>query len=190
MPEITDLKFFADAAALRAWFAKNHARATEVWFGFHRKDSGRGGVTYAEALDEALCFGWIDGIRKKVDDTSYANRFTPRKPTSIWSQVNLGHVARLERLGRMTDAGRAALARRTAARTGTYSFEQPKEIRFDGASAKVFRAAKSAWKFFAAQPPGYRRRVTWWVISAKQPETRAARLEKLVAASVAGNRLE
>lgn len=189
MPEITGLKFFPNAAAFRAWLTKHHATAAELWLGFYRKDSGKGGLTYAEAVDEVLCFGWIDGIRKRIDDVSYANRFTPRKPTSIWSHVNLAHVARLEELGRMTDAGRAALARRSAARTGVYAFEQKAETKFDAATEKAFRANRAAWDFFQAQPPYYRRVMTWSLVSAKKPETRARRLEKLITASAAGKRL-
>lgn len=189
MPEITGLNFFASGAAFRAWLDENHAVATELWVGFHRKDSGKTGVTYAEAVDEALCFGWIDGIRKKIDGTSYANRFTPRKPTSIWSETNLAHVARLEKLGRMTPAGRAALAKRTAARTGVYSFEQRTAPVFAAAETKRFRAVPAAWKFFSALAPSYCRVATWWVVSAKKPETRARRLAALIEASAQGKRL-
>lgn len=190
MPEIVDLQFFESVAQLRRWFEKNHASATEVWVGFYRKGSGRPGPEYLTAVDEALCFGWIDGVRKRVDDTSYANRFSPRKPASNWSLVNIGRVAALEKEGRMTDAGRAAFAARQAARTGVYSFEQKEQPELTRAETKQFRANTKAWKFFSVTlAPSYRRVATWWVVSAKKTETRERRLAALIAASAAGKRL-
>lgn len=189
MPVIVDLQFFESLAELRAWFEKHHASAKEVWVGFYRKGVGRAGPAYLAAVDEALCFGWIDGVRKRVDDTSYANRFSPRKPASNWSHVNIGRVAALEKEGRMTDAGRAAFAARQAARTGVYAFEQAEAPEFTRAETKQFRAAAKAWRFFRALAPSYRRVAIWWVVSAKKPETRERRLKALIEASGKGKRL-
>lgn len=183
-----DVSFFRDATSWRAWLEKYHDSAKEVWVGFFRKDSGRGGITYAEALDEALCFGWIDGIRKKVDATSYTNRFTPRKPGSYWSDVNTRRVQELIKLDRMAGPGLAVFEARDKARTARYSFERA-SASFDAKQLAAFRKNKKAWTFFEAQPPGYRKVATWWVISAKQEATRARRLETLIAKSAAGQRL-
>ncbi len=180
---------FTSAIELRRWLRQNHTRAAELWVGFYNKQSGRGSVTYPEALDEALCYGWIDGIRKRVDDQSYTIRFTPRRPNSIWSNVNLRHIERLKKFGRMRAAGLAAFAARTAARSGLYSFEQ-RPLEFPAALEKPFRARRRAWNFWQAQPPGYRRTVIWWVISAKQDTTRQCRLTALIALSVARQRLD
>lgn len=185
---VAALTFFASAAEFRRWLEANHATATELILGFHNKDSGRGGITYAEALDEALCFGWIDGLVRRLDASSHSRRFTPRKPGSIWSKINLRHVERLIAAGRMQPAGLAAHARRSAAKTGVYSFEnRPEDL--PPALKKTFRADARAWKFWSAQPPGYRRTATWWVISAKQETTRQRRLAQLIADSAAGRRL-
>lgn len=182
-------RFFASAAGFRKWLAANHARARELVVGFHKKDSGRGGITYAEALDEALCHGWIDGVRHRLDESSYSIRFTPRRPRSIWSRVNIGHVERLRQAGRMAAPGLKAYAAREAARSGIYSFENaPRELA--DADAQRFRQDRGAWEFFQKQPPGYRRVATWWVVSAKQDATRQRRLDRLMLDSRAGRRLE
>ena len=183
-------RFFRTAADFRRWLEKHHARETELWVGYYKKDSGKKSITHPEAVDEALCFGWIDGIRKKLDDVSYVNRFTPRKPTSNWSAVNIARVEALEAEGRMTEAGRRAFAAQKAERTGVYSFEQKQAPKLDPALEKKFRANRPAWTFFQAQPPSYRRVTTWWVISAKKEETRIRRLEKLLEASAKGERLQ
>jgi uncharacterized protein YdeI (YjbR/CyaY-like superfamily) len=180
--------FFEEASAWRVWLEKHHASVKEAWVGFHRKESGLGGITYAEALDEALCFGWIDGIRKKVDATSYTNRFTPRKPGSYWSDVNTKRALELIKLGRMAAPGLAVFEARDKARTAKYSFERASAA-FDAKQLAAFRKNKRAWTFFEAQPPSYRKVATWWVISAKQEATRARRLETLIAKSAAGQRL-
>jgi uncharacterized protein YdeI (YjbR/CyaY-like superfamily) len=177
--------FFADEAGFRAWLAENHTMANEVWVGFYRKDSGLGGMGYPAAVDQALCFGWIDGIRKKLDERSYANRFTPRKPRSNWSNVNIKRVAELTAEGRMAPSGVAAFEARTAGNSGVYSFEQP-EAAFPGDFAARFAANQGAWDFFLAQAPHYRRAATHWVLSAKREETRLRRLETLIADSAAG----
>ncbi|MEY2495172.1 MAG: hypothetical protein QOJ45_1664 [Verrucomicrobiota bacterium] len=181
--------FFASPAKFRQWLAKNHARAAELWVGFYRKDSGRPSITWPESVDEALCFGWIDGIRKKVDDESYKIRFTPRRPKSIWSAVNIGRVAVLTHEGRMQPAGIAAFARREEATSAIYSFENRESAKLPAADEREFRRDPVAWEFFQRQPPGYRRLAAWFVISAKRPETRRKRLERLIEQSRAQRRL-
>jgi uncharacterized protein YdeI (YjbR/CyaY-like superfamily) len=182
------LRFFRSGGELRKWLEKNHAKSDELWIGFYRKDSGKGGITYAEALDEALCYGWIDGIRKKLDDESFTTRFTPRKPKSIWSNVNIGHVARLTKEGRMQPPGIAAFSAKDSSRVGVYSFER-EVAELEPSMVKQFKRDPSAWKFFQSQPPYYRRVASWWVISAKRDETRADRLARLIAHSSRGERL-
>jgi uncharacterized protein YdeI (YjbR/CyaY-like superfamily) len=181
--------FFASPAKFRQWLAKSHARAAELWVGFYRKDSGRPSITWPESVDEALCFGWIDGIRKKVDDESYKIRFTPRRPKSIWSAVNIGRVAVLTHEGRMQPAGIAAFARREEATSAIYSFENRESARLPAADEREFRRDPAAWEFFQRQPPGYRRLAAWFVISAKRPETRRKRLDRLITTSRAQRRL-
>jgi uncharacterized protein YdeI (YjbR/CyaY-like superfamily) len=183
-----NIAFFASQAEFGRWLSKHHATEKELLVGFNRIDSGLGGLTYAQALDEALCFGWIDGVRRKVDDNSFSIRFTPRKPGSIWSLINVRHVERLLAAGSMKSAGIKAFEARVAAKTGIYSFEQKKH-EFEPAQEKLFRANKKAWKFWEAQPPGYKRVSTHWVTSAKQEATRVRRLAQLIADSAAGQRL-
>lgn len=178
---------FRSAQAFRAWLQKHHRAASELWVGFYRKDSGKGGITYPEALDEALCFGWIDGVRKKADPDSYTVRFTPRQPKGAWSLVNIRRMKVLMARGVVTAAGRQAFETRDAKRSGIYSFEQrPQSL--PAPYERRFKADKDAWSFFNAQPPGYRRTVIWWVISAKQEETRLKRLAKLMEESRKGRR--
>lgn len=179
---------FDSPAAFRHWLQQNHATATELWVGFYRKDSGRGGLTYPEALDEALCFGWIDGIRKKTSATAYTNRFTPRKSGSVWSNVNVRHVERLTAAGRMHASGLAAFAARDHQKTGIYSFEN-RPRKFPSALEEIFRESSGAWAFWLDQPPGYRRTATWFVMSAKRDETRRRRLARLVATCAARQRM-
>lgn len=182
--------FFATPAEWRRWLEKNHASATELSVGFYKKGSGRPSITWPEAVDEALCFGWIDGVRRTIDDESYRIRFTPRRARSIWSAVNVKRVAALQQEGRMTEAGLRAFGARSEARTAVYSFEQKRDPAFSAADAKRFRSNAAAWKFFQAQPPSYRRPATWWVISAKQEATRERRLATLIADSAAGRRIK
>lgn len=182
-------RFFKTAAAFRAWLDKNHDKKSELWVGYYKKASGKGGMTYQEALDEALCYGWIDGVVRTIDADSYEQRWTPRKQTSYWSEVNLKKVKRLEEEGRMHEAGRAALARKPADSGTRYAFEKRPET-FPPAMIKQFKAMnKAAWTFFEQQPPGYRRLLIHWVTSAKQEETRQKRLKRLVETSAAGKRL-
>ena len=185
---IVKIRHFKSASDFRHWLEVNHTSVNELWVGFFKKDSGKGGLTYAEALDEALCFGWIDGLKKRVDELSYTHRFTPRKPKSNWSRSNIAHVERLKEAGRMTSAGLKAYAARKPERSGVYSFENaPRTL--GPADEKQFQADKAAWEFFWRQPPGYQRIAIWYVTSAKKPETRARRLARLIAESRSGRRL-
>ncbi len=181
-------KFFSSPAEFRQWLEQNHDRASELLIGFHKKSSGKKSITYAEALDEALCFGWIDGVRRKLNETSYVQRFTPRKPRSIWSLINVNHVERLKKEGRMDPAGLEAYARRDPKRTGIYSFEnEPHKLA--PAYEKKFRQNKSAWKFFEEQPPYYKKLMIFRIMSGKKEETRLRRLEQLIETSAHGKRI-
>jgi uncharacterized protein YdeI (YjbR/CyaY-like superfamily) len=181
-------KFFGSPSQLRAWLVKNHDSAKEILIGFHKKASGKKSITYPEALDEALCFGWIDGIRKSLGETGYTIRFTPRKPKSIWSLVNVRHVERLREEGRMQSSGLAAFELRDSKRTGIYSFEnRPREL--SAAFQEIFRTNKKAWEFFEVQPPYFRRTLAFFVMGAKKEETRLRRLNQLIEASSRGERL-
>ena len=180
--------FFAAPGELRAWLESHHETDRELWVGFHKKGSGRPSVTWREAVDEALCFGWIDGVRKTIDEKRYVIRFTPRKPKSNWSNVNIKRVGELTKLGRMKPAGLAVFEQRHASQQEGYSYER-KEAQLDDAMVKRFRAHRKAWEFWEAQPPYYRRTLAWWVISAKRDETKAKRLEQLIAASGEGRRI-
>lgn len=174
-----DALAFASAAKFRAWLERNHEKKTELWIRFDRASSNKDTLTYKQAVDEALCYGWIDGVLKSLDEASYVRRFTPRKPKSIWSAVNIARVAELEALGKMTDAGRAAFNVREDKRSRVYSFEQ-KEVALEPAEERSFRNNRSAWSFFESQPASYRRAATWWVTSAKRAETRSKRLAELI----------
>lgn len=181
-------KFFATPLHFRRWLEKHHAKKDELWVGYYKKDSGRRSITWPESVDEALCFGWIDGIRKGVDDISYTTRFTPRRKTSVWSAVNIRNVERLIESNRMQPPGLAAFEGRNKDRCEIYSYEQrPADL--PEVFAKQMRKNKKAWQFFQKQPPGYRRIMTWWIVSAKQEGTRQARLAKLIAGSAKQQRL-
>jgi len=181
-------KFFTAPEKFREWLERNHDSAAELLIGFHKKSSRKKSVTYAEALDEALCFGWIDGVRKNLNETSYTIRFTPRKPTSIWSNINVKHVERLQKEGRMHRAGTEAYERRAPERTGIYSFENaPRELPPE--YEKTFRQNKAAWKFFQEQPAGYKRLMVFRTVSAKKEETRLRRLKQLIESSEKGERM-
>jgi uncharacterized protein YdeI (YjbR/CyaY-like superfamily) len=175
--------FFATPEEFRAWLEAHHDTETELLVGFHKKGSGRPSITWPESVDQALCFGWIDGVRKRVDDESYKIRFTPRKRASRWSRVNVERVAELTEAGLMRPSGVAAFEARTE--EGTYSYEQ-REAAFDADRERRLRGNAAAWAFFSAQPPWYRRTATHWVMSAKREETRDRRLSRLVEDSAAG----
>jgi uncharacterized protein YdeI (YjbR/CyaY-like superfamily) len=181
-------RFFTSQEQFRRWLEKNHASGKEIEVGFHKKASGKKSITYSEALDEALCFGWIDGVRRSVDETSYTIRFTPRKSRSIWSLVNVRHVERLQKEGRMHSAGIAAFAQLDPKRTGIYSFENaPRELSRE--YEQEFRRHKGAWEFFQAYPPYLKKQVSYWVMSAKKEETRLSRLRRLIESSAKSERI-
>jgi len=180
MPTATNITFFKTQAALRIWFEKNHDSVSELWIGFYKKDSGKTAATYKEALDEALCFGWIDGIRKSIDEVSYTNRFTPRKKKSTWSAVNIKRVGELKKLKLMKPPGIKAFEERDANKTNLYSFEQRENPKLPALFVKKFKANKKAWKHFSSQPPWYQRTSILMVISAKQEETKLKRLNELI----------
>lgn len=183
-----DVTFFETASDLHHWLDENHAEAGELLLGFYKKSSGREGVTYAEALDEALCYGWIDGVRKSLGDESYTIRFTPRKPGSIWSAVNIKRAEELVEAGRMQPSGLDAFARSEPEKANMYSYERD-NAQLGEAYEEQFRANPAAWDFFQAQPPSYRKAATWWVVSAKKEETRLRRLASLVELSAHGQRI-
>jgi uncharacterized protein YdeI (YjbR/CyaY-like superfamily) len=180
--------FFKTQAGFRAWLEKNHDTKQELLLGLYKLGSGKTGITYKQALDEALCFGWIDGIRRTIDETRWTIRFTPRKPRSIWSQVNLKRAAELEREGKMHVSGLAAFHGHDKTRTNQYSFEN-KDKKLDAALEKRFRANKKAWAWFTKQAPSYQHTASFWVLSAKQAATRARRLETLIHDSEQGIRV-
>jgi uncharacterized protein YdeI (YjbR/CyaY-like superfamily) len=179
-------KFFATPEKFRAWLQAHHATKSELLVGFYKVGQRRPSITWPQSVDEALCFGWIDGVRHSLGDEAYTIRFTPRRPTSNWSLINVERVGELEKLGKMTPAGRSAFAVRSAKRTGVYSSEQQTapELRRD--EAALLRKNARARAYFEAQAPWYRRAATHWVTSAKRLETRARRLAQLIADSAAG----
>ena len=180
--------FFSTPADLRKWFRRNHASASELWIGFHKRDSDKPSITWPESVDEALCVGWIDGIRKTIDSESYMIRFTPRRRGSIWSAVNIRRVEALTNEKRMQAAGLGAFAARIENKSGIYSYEQRSE-QLPEPYASLLRKNRKAWQFFQGQAPSYRKSIVWWVVSAKQEETRRKRLARLVAGSARGRRL-
>lgn len=174
-------KFFKTPEKFRQWLDKHHNIKDELWVGYYKKATGKGSITWPESVDEAICYGWIDGIRKTHDDESYKIRFTPRRPTSIWSAVNIDKAEQLIKTKRMQPSGLAAYKNKKDHKSMIYSFEQKKEdIKLPGEYEKIFRQNKQAWKFFSDQAPYYRRAATWWVISAKREETKQRRLQTLI----------
>jgi uncharacterized protein YdeI (YjbR/CyaY-like superfamily) len=189
MPRRPAPTFFTSPERFRAWLERHHAGEAELQVGFHKVATGKPSLTWSQSVDEALCFGWIDGVRRSLGPEAYTIRFTPRRPGSTWSAVNVAKVEQLEREGRMHPAGREVYARRTDARTQVYTYERRGEARLTAAQQRTFRARPEAWAFFGAQPPGYRRTAIYWVAAAKQEATRDRRLAVLVADSAAGRRL-
>jgi uncharacterized protein YdeI (YjbR/CyaY-like superfamily) len=181
--------FCADREAFRAWLDEHHATASELWVGLYKKGSGRPTITWPEAVDEALCFGWIDGVRQRIDDESYMNRFTPRKPNSNWSAVNVRRVEELTKQRRMRAAGLKAFRERREDETATYSYELRHQVKLDPAQERRFRSKQRAWEWFQTQPKGYRTTAVYWVMSAKKPETRERRLTTLIEDSEQGMRV-
>jgi uncharacterized protein YdeI (YjbR/CyaY-like superfamily) len=184
-----EIRFFARPTDFRKWLQVHHGKSREQWVGFYRKATGRPSITWPESVDEALCVGWIDGIRKTIDAESYKIRFTPRKATSNWSAVNIGRVKELTKLGRMRPAGLKAFELRKEEKSGIYAYENRKSAVLGAVDEKQFRARHKAWDFFQKLPVAYRQTLIWWIVTARKEETRKQRLEKLIAASEAGRRL-
>jgi uncharacterized protein YdeI (YjbR/CyaY-like superfamily) len=186
-PTPHDVQFLTTPEELRDWFDANHATAAELWLGYYKKSSGRPSLTWSEAVDEALCVGWIDGVRYSLDETCSAQRFTPRRKGSTWSAVNVAKVAALTEQGRMRPAGIAAFEARDPARTAIYSYEL-EAAAFSAEESSLFQANVAAWEHWERQPPGYRKQVTNWVTSAKRDETRTKRMAELIELTAAGER--
>ena len=182
------VKFFKTPPDFRKWLAAHHSSQSELWVGFYKKDSGKASITWPQSVDEALCYGWIDGLRKTIDGLSYKIRFTPRKQRSTWSAVNIKRVGELTEQGLMQETGLKAFAARQEHRSGIYSYEQ-RSPELPVQYAKKLKKSAAAWKFFQAQPPGYRKIMNWWILSAKREETRLKRLEKLIDESAHGRRI-
>ena len=180
--------FFARPEDFRRWLQRNHDKADELLVGFWKKDSGKPSMTWPESVDEALSFGWIDGVRRRIDDESYSIRFTPRRRGSIWSAVNIKRATELTRLGRMAPAGLRAFEARDEKKSAIYSYEnRPRDLAPE--YEKSFRTNKKAWEYWSAQPPGYRRQLTYFVMEGKKNETRQRRLATLIDACAQGRRL-
>lgn len=184
----TKIRYFTSSLEFRTWLAQNHMTATELWVGFYMKHTGRPSMTWPESVDEALCAGWIDGIRKNVDERRYVIRFTPRRRSSIWSAVNIKRANELIAHGLMLEAGLRAFEARSDHKSAIYAYER-KNARLHATHEKALRRNREAWAFFRAQPPSYLKVVTWWIVSAKKEETRLKRLAKLIEYSAAGRRL-
>ena len=182
-------KFFPTPADFRLWLSERGASESELLVGFYKKGTGRPSMTWPESVDQALCFGWIDGVRRSLGPDAYTIRFTPRKAGSHWSNINIARVAELRALGLMTPAGLAAFEARSTSNSGRVSFEQA-EVALPDEFVTEFQAVPGAWEFWSAQPPGYRKTATWWVISAKREETRRKRLATLIEDSAAGLRIK
>ncbi len=181
-------RFFKSSKDFRGWLGKRHDTVDELWVGFFRKSSGKPGLAYLDAVDEALCFGWIDGLKKTIDLQRYMHRFTPRKADSTWSVVNTRRFGQLTAEGRVAAPGREVFAKRDQRKTGRYSYERA-HAAFDSSLEAAFKAEAKAWTFFCAQPPGYQKLLTYWVTSAKQDETRRRRLAMLIDHSAEGKRI-
>ena len=181
-------KFFAAPSEFRKWLEKNNKKKTELLVGFYKVDSGKPSMTWSQSVDEALCFGWIDGIRKSVDEERYTIRFTPRRRTSIWSSVNIKRAGELIRDGLMQAPGLKAFEARREFRSGIYAYEQ-RSADLPEPYLGQLRKNKNAWAFFQLQTPGYKKLMMWWIVSAKKEETRLSRLKKLIAESAAGRKI-
>lgn len=175
--------FFASPAEFGVWLAKHHATDQELIVGYYKVATGKPSMTWSESVDEALCFGWIDGVRRTYDEHSYTIRFSPRRPTSKWSTININKMNALIRQKRVHPAGLKAFRARTEEKSGTYSYEQRHSAKLDRALERGFRANGAAWKYFQSRPPGYRKLCIWWIVSAKREETRQKRLRELIEAS-------
>jgi len=174
-------RFFATPEKFRAWLAKNHANAGELLVGFRKKSTGKPSIDWPQSVDEALCFGWIDGVRHSLGPASYTIRFTPRKPRSTWSSINIRRVKAMSKLGRMSPAGLAAYKCRSADRSAIYAYEQRDAAKLSPAETRLFKANPPAWKYFAALAPSYRHKAIYWITSARKVETRRGRLARIIA---------
>jgi uncharacterized protein YdeI (YjbR/CyaY-like superfamily) len=183
---MTAPKFFPTPQAFRRWLAAHAGRAAELIVGYRKVGTGRPSMTWSESVDEALCFGWIDGVRKRIDDETYQIRFTPRRAASTWSAVNIAKFAKLQAEGRMTPAGVAAFDKRTEARSVVYAYEQESAAALSSTELREFRRNRAAWRFFERAAPSHRKAVLHWVCGARKPETRHRRLTKLIEACAAG----
>ncbi len=183
---MTNPVFFSAPAEFRKWLEEHHDKKQELLVGFYKKGSGKPSLTWPESVDQALCFGWIDGIRRSVDEVSYSIRFTPRKTSSTWSTVNIDRVNELTKLDLMRPAGLKAFSERQEKRSGIYAYEQKEVAQLDEAHQQQFEANQKAWNFFQTQAPWYQRTVTWWVVSAKKEETKLKRLATLIEVSEKG----
>jgi uncharacterized protein YdeI (YjbR/CyaY-like superfamily) len=184
-----DATIFASPADFRAWLEANHDTSGELWVGYYRRGSGKSSMTYAQAVEEALCYGWIDGVARRVSDEVYANRFTPRRRGSNWSAINIARVGELTAAGRMHPAGLRAFVERDRRRDASYSYEQA-PVELPAEWIERFRANPAAWSYWQSETPSYRRTACHWVASAKRPETRERRLVTLIADSAAGSRVK
>ena len=187
-PAAMKVKYFKSPAEFRRWLEKNHATTQELWVGYYKKSSKQPSITWPESVDEALCFGWIDGIRKSVDDSRYTSRFTPRRRGSIWSAINIKRAQVLTREKRMRPAGTKAFEARREYKSGIYSYEQ-RTVELPEPYASALKKNKSAWRFFKTQPPSYRKMMSWYILSAKKEKTRSERLSNVIAASAKRKRL-
>ena len=188
--EPTDITHFADANAFRQWLSECHVTHDELWVGFWKKATGRPSITWPESVDEALCFGWIDGIRKKVDDEAYTIRFTPRRPGSIWSSRNVERFEVLLAEGRIEPSGQAARGKRTQDKSGIYSYEQDAPQELSRAYLTRLQDHPAAWEDWESRPPGYKRQVAHWVMNAKRESTRERRLAALIEDCAAGRKIK
>lgn len=186
-PKNIEPLFFKIPGELRKWFVKNHSSQTELLVGFYKIGSGKQSITWSESVDQAICFGWIDGVRKSIDEHRYMIRFTPRKPKSIWSAVNIKKVEALSKLGQMEPPGVLAFEKRKEANSKIYSFEQ-EHVALSKEFLKIFKGNKAAWKYFQSQAPSYQKAASWWIISPKQEQTRLKRLNELMERSASGLR--
>lgn len=182
------VKFFKNQVQLRKWFEKNHEKLSEQWIGYYKKTTKIPSITWDESVEEAICFGWIDGLRKSIDEKAYKIRFTPRKPNSNWSLKNMKTIEYLIKEKKMKAAGMAIFEKRKEAKTGVYAFEQREAVKLSKEFESIFKASKNAWTFFNNQAPSYQKTALYWVTSAKQEKTRIKRLNDLIEASGAGLR--
>jgi uncharacterized protein YdeI (YjbR/CyaY-like superfamily) len=189
MAKAFEAVFFKNAEELRSWFEEHHTTVSEIFIGIYKKGVEAEGVSYLEAVDQALCFGWIDSTRRRIDDRAHAQRFSPRKKKTYWSAVNVAKVERLIAAGLMHESGLRVFAERDLTEKPKYSFEQPTDPELTSEMIEAFKSNQSAWEFFERQTASYKKRISWWVISAKQQETQLRRLEKLIAASAEGKQL-